>query len=139
MPEHTTGHEPEPATIEKPELKPKPQITLELEPAPSDQMSGPATSLVSVDLLIEHEGMTWSTTPSTAADGEALIDCESECFLPFSFPAPSLFLHQAPHCLSLCFRLPVPCQPRESFLKFMSVLYRPRKLFVNPCLHCSVL
>ncbi|ROL41266.1 hypothetical protein DPX16_5375 [Anabarilius grahami] len=81
MPEPTTDHETEPATIEKPELKPKPQITLELEPAASDQMSGPATSLVPVDLLIEHEGMTWSQPPQ-----QALINCETLPALSHSSP-----------------------------------------------------
>lgn len=65
---------PEPTTDEpkqEPEATQEPQISP--EPPWINNLPG---------LLVDCEGMLWSPTPSTMADDEALIDWESECFLP---------------------------------------------------------
>lgn len=81
-PEPTANHGPEAVTIRGPRATDRP----ETKPTTSDQVCEPATSLVPVGLLVKHEGMLSSPTPSTMADDGALIDWKSEYFLPVSFP-----------------------------------------------------
>ncbi|ROL23514.1 CD81 protein [Anabarilius grahami] len=74
MPEPTTDKEPEAAAMSVPEPTPEPIITPEPEPdGKSDQVCEPATSSISVGVLVEYEGMDWSLTHTPAAENELCL------------------------------------------------------------------
>lgn len=137
-PEPTADTEPELAAMPESELKPEPYIALEPEPNKSDQVRELATMSMPVDILVEYEGIEWSPVPLTMADVDVL-NSEDLIYLeesknvstkPVSLPSTELLL-------SLMFLaclpppLPVPSQPRELFLRILSVLCRLRRLFLR--------
>ncbi len=75
------------------DMRPRATDRPEPKPTTSDQVCELATLLVPVGLLVKHEGLSWSPNPSTTADDGALIDWNSECFLPVSFPCTKSVSH----------------------------------------------
>lgn len=122
-----------------PEPTPEPYITPEPKPNMSDQVLEPATTSMSVEILVENEGMVWTSIPSDAADvdaqnSEPLIvfeDMEDNSTKPISSPSTQpvslpntelLMSVMFPPCLPLSPPLPVPHRPRSPFQTCQPVL-----------------
>ncbi len=103
----------------------------------SDQVRELATSPVPVGLLVEYEGMSWSTTPSTTAEESALIVWKSvfpACFI--SFPGVGFTQHRHRVCISIL----VPPSPVST----VSLLVPPSSKYpvspeIPPSLHSLLL
>ncbi len=83
IPEPTADNRPEPWYETQSHRSP------ESKPTTSDQVC----ELATFGLLVKHEGLSWSPNPSTTADDGALIDWNSEGFLPVSFPCTKSVSH----------------------------------------------
>lgn len=71
-----------------PELKSEANVVTECKPEESsDEVCEPATTSVPEGILVEFEGMKWSPSPSTVAEGNSLIYWVTVSCL-FNFPAP---------------------------------------------------